>query len=86
MTVQLAALSQLPILAKSAASPATLLAIAQALNDNGNPRAVVRMLDAQLALQPPSAELYAVLADACQASGDPSRASEARALAAALKK
>ncbi|MGB8029012.1 MAG: GWxTD domain-containing protein [Terracidiphilus sp.] len=86
MTVQLAALSQLPILAKSAASPATLLAIAQALNKNGDPKAVVRMLDAQLALQPPSADLYAVLADACQASGDTNRAREARALAAALKK
>ncbi len=86
MTVQLAALSQLPILAKSPASEPTLLAIAQALNKNGDPKAIVRMLDAQLTLQPPSADLYAVLADACQASGDTNLAREARALAMALKK
>ncbi|MEI9970439.1 MAG: GWxTD domain-containing protein [Terracidiphilus sp.] len=83
---QLAALSQEPLLAKTAAKPSTLVAIAGALNKSGNPKAAVRMLDAQLALQPPSTDLYMVLADACEASGDTNRAQEARALAAALKK
>jgi GWxTD domain-containing protein len=86
MTEQLAALSQEPILAKTAASPSTLLAIAWALNKSGNPKAVVRLLETQIALQSPSVDLYNALADACQASGNTSRANEVRALAANLKK
>ncbi len=86
MTEQLAALSQDSILAKSAANPSTLLAIASALSKSGNPKAVVRLLEAQIALQSPSVDLYDALADACQASGNTSRANEVRALAANLKK
>ena len=86
MTDQLAALSELPILTKTAADPATLLAIAQALNKQGNAKAVVRLLESQISLQPPDADLYTVLADACQATGDKNRANEARTLAANLKK
>ena len=86
MTDQLAALSEQPILIKTAASPATLLAIAQALNKKGNAKAVVRLLEAQISLQPPDADLYTVLADACQATGDKNRANEARSLAQNLKK
>lgn len=85
-TDRLAALNQLPILSKVAATPSTLLAIASALNKTGNPKAAVRMLEAQVALQPPSVDLYNALADSCVASGDTSRANEARALAANLKK
>lgn len=86
MTDQLAALSDQPILTKTAASPATLLAIAQALTKIGNAKAVVRLLEAQISLQPPDADLYKVLADACQAAGDKNRANEVRALAENLKK
>jgi predicted Zn-dependent protease len=86
MSEQLAALSQEPILAKTAANPSTLLAIAWALNKSGNPKAVVRLLEAQIALQSPSVDLYNALANACQASGNTSRANEVRALAANLKK
>ncbi|HVN94057.1 MAG TPA: GWxTD domain-containing protein [Terracidiphilus sp.] len=85
MIDQLAALNEQPIFAKTAANPATLLAIAQALNKNGNPKAVVHLLEEQISLQPPNAELYAVLADACQATGNASRAKEVRAMAANLK-
>ena len=85
-TEQLAALSRQPVLAKTAATPSTLLEIAGALNKNGNPKAVVQMLEAQLLVQPPNLELYNALADACQASGNTSRASELRSLAANLKK
>ena len=84
-TDDLAALSQQPILMQTAASPKTLVAIAQASNKIGNPKAAVKMLDAQIKLQPPSAELYGVMADACQASGDNSRAKEMRTLAAGVK-
>lgn len=86
MTDQLAALSQQPILTKTAVNPSTLLAIANALSQKGNPKEVVRMLEAQLALQPPSAELYNALADSCIASGDTNRAKDFRALATKLKK
>jgi GWxTD domain-containing protein len=85
-TDRLAALSKLPILEKTAASPGTLLLIAQALDKNGNPKAIVKMLEAQIALQPPSVDLYTVLADACQATGNKNRADELRNLAANLKK
>lgn len=86
MTEQLAALSQESILAKTAANPSTLLAIAGALDKSGNPKATVRLLEAQITLQPPSVDLYNALADACQATGNTSRANEARSLAANLKK
>jgi GWxTD domain-containing protein len=85
-TDELAALSQLPMLSKVAAKPSTLLAIAGALNKNNDSKAVARLLEAQIALQPPSAELYKTLADACVASGNTSRANEVRALLANLKK
>jgi len=85
MTDQLAALSQEPLLAKTPANPPTLLAIAGALNKKGNPAAIVSMLEAQVPLQPPNPDLYAVLADACQAVGKMNRAKELRALAANLK-
>jgi GWxTD domain-containing protein len=81
-TEDLAALSQQPILSSVAVSPKTLLPIAQALNKSGNPKAVVRMLELQIKLQPPNADLYRTLADACEASGDNSRARNLRALAA----
>ena len=86
MTDQLAALSQQPVLEKTAASPPTLLAIAEALNKSGNPREIVRMLEAQIILQPPNVDLYNALAAACQASGNTVRASEVRTLAANLKR
>ncbi len=86
MTQQLAALSQEPVLAKTAASPSTLLDLAGALNKTGNAKAVVRLLETQIALQPPSLDLYNALADACQATGNSNRASEVRAMAANLKK
>lgn len=86
MTDQLAALSQESILDKSAASPSTLLAITGALNKTGNPKAVMRMLEAQINLQPPRVDLYNALADACQATGNSTRAKEVRAMAANLKK
>jgi GWxTD domain-containing protein len=86
MTQQLAALSQEPILAKAAASPTTLLSIAGALNKTGNAKAIVRLLETQVALQPPNTDLYNALADACQATGNSNRAGEVRAMAANLKK
>ena len=86
MTDQLAALSQQPVLVKTAASPTTLLAIAAALSKSGNPKAAVSMLEAQVSLQAPNVALYNALADACQSSGNTNRASEVRALAANLKK
>jgi GWxTD domain-containing protein len=84
-TDDLAALSQQPILTQTAASPKTLMSIAQALTKNGNPKGAMKMLDAQIKLQPPNADLYRTMADACQASGDNSRASEMRTLAAGVK-
>jgi len=85
-TDQLAALNQLPMLTRVAATPSTLLAIAGALNKTGNPKAAARMLEAQTALQPPNVELYNALADAYIASGNTNRANEVRALATNLKK
>jgi hypothetical protein len=84
-TDDLAALSQQPILTQTAATPKTLVTIAQALEKNGNPKGAVKMLDAQIKRQPPNAELYRTLADACQASGDGSRANEMRTLANGVK-
>jgi hypothetical protein len=84
-TQELAALSEQPILAKTAAAPETLLMIAGALSKSGNPKGVVRMLEAQIKLQPPNAELYRTLASACEATGDSSRAKDLRVLAAGVK-
>lgn len=81
----LAALSQQPILMQSAVSPKTLLLIAQALTKNGNPKGVVRLLEAQIKLQPPNGDLYLTLADACEASGDTGRARELRNQATGIK-
>ncbi len=81
-TQELAALSQHPILSQTAAAPGTLLLIAQALTKSGNPKAVVRLLELQIKLQPPSTDLYRTLADACEATGDKARAHDLRALAA----
>lgn len=83
-TDRLVALSQKPILSDTAVSPGTLLVIAGALSKSGNPKAIVQMLEAQIKLQPPSAELYRTLADACEATGDRSRAKDLRALAAGV--
>jgi GWxTD domain-containing protein len=77
----LAALSQQPIIAGTAMSPKTLLAISQGLTKTGNPKGVVRMLEAQIKMQPPNAELYRTLADACEATGNGGRARDLRALA-----
>jgi GWxTD domain-containing protein len=85
MTDQLVELSRTPILEKSAANPATLLVLAQALNKNGNPKAIVHLLETQIALQPPSVDLYTTLADACIATGNKVRAVELRGLAAKVK-
>jgi GWxTD domain-containing protein len=82
---ELAALSRQPILTQTAVPPQTLLPIAQALTKNGNPKEVVRMLEAQIKLQPPNGDLYRTLADACEASGDGSRAREVRSLANGIK-
>ncbi|MGB6975814.1 MAG: GWxTD domain-containing protein [Terracidiphilus sp.] len=81
-TDKLAALSQQPLLSNTAVFPGTLVVIASALSKAGNPKGIVRMLEAQIKLQPPSAELYRTLADACEATGDRSRASDLRAMAA----
>ena len=80
----LAALSQQPIVAGTAVPPNTLLAISQALTKEGNPKGVVRMLDAQIKLQPPSAALYRALADASEATGNAARAHDLRNLAAGV--
>jgi len=84
-TDALASLSQMRILAHSAVDPKTLLPIAGALNKTGNPKGVVRLLEAQIKLQPPNGELYKTLADACEASGDTSRARDLRSLATGVK-
>jgi hypothetical protein len=81
-TEELASLASQPILTKTAAAPKTLLLIAQALTKNKNPKSVVRLLDQQLKLQPPSSELYRALAYACEATGDNAKARDLRALAA----
>jgi len=80
----LAALSQQPVLKETAAAPATLLAIGKALTKTGNPKAVVQMLDAQIKLQPPNADLYRALADACEATGNGTRAHDLRDLASKI--
>ena len=81
----LALLNQQPILTGTAVSANTLLPIAAALTKNGNPKEVVRMLEAQIKLQPPSVDLYRTLADACEAAGDRNRAHDLRSLAAGIK-
>jgi GWxTD domain-containing protein len=78
---ELAALSQQPVLVETGVTPKTLLSIGQALSKNGNPKSVVRMLEAQLKLQPPNDELYLSLANACEATGDNARARDLRTLA-----
>jgi len=70
---------------QTAVSPKTLLLIAPALTKNGNPKGVVRMLEAQIKLQPPNPDLYRTLADACEASGYNGRARDLRSLATGLK-
>jgi hypothetical protein len=82
---ELVKLGQQPILVKTAVSPATLLPITKALRDHGNTRDVVRILEAQIKLQPPSSDLYRTLADACEAAGDSGRARDLRTLANAIK-
>ena len=84
-TDDLAALSRQPILMTTATLPKALLAIAQALTKNGNPKEVVRMLEAQIKLQPPDKDLYRTLADACEASGLTGRAHDLRSLATDIK-
>lgn len=79
---ELAALNQQPVLMESAVAPKTLLSISQALTKTGNPKAQVRMLEAQIKLQPPNGELYLSLASACEATGDTARARDLRTLAA----
>jgi GWxTD domain-containing protein len=81
---ELAALSQQPVLSHSAAAPKTLLAIANALTNRGNPKSVVSLLEVQIRLQPPSVDLYKALANACEVTGDPSRARELRVLASGV--
>jgi GWxTD domain-containing protein len=81
-TEDLAALAQQPMVAKTAVAPNALLAISQALTKTGNPKEVVRMLEAQIKLQPPSAALYRALADASEATGNAARARDLRTLAA----
>ncbi|HET7103786.1 MAG TPA: GWxTD domain-containing protein [Terracidiphilus sp.] len=83
-TQELAAMSRQPILAQAPAAPRTLLAIAQALQSTGDQKAEVQMLEAQIKLQPPNAGLYRALADACEATGDKTRAREMRSLAAGV--
>ncbi len=78
---ELAALSQQPVATGTAVGPKTLLAISQALTKTGNPKGVVRMLEAQIKLQPPSGALYRALADACEATGNGTRARDLRSLA-----
>lgn len=82
---QLAALSQQPVLLRDAAAPKTLLAIAQALKATGDLKAEVHLLETQIKLQPPNADLYRTLADACEATGDKSRAQTLRSLAEGTK-
>jgi GWxTD domain-containing protein len=77
----LAALSRQPMLAGTAVSPNALLAISQALTKQGDPKDVVRLLETQIKLQPPSAPLYRALADASEATGNSARARDLRTLA-----
>lgn len=81
-TEELAGLARQPLLARTAVAPKTLLLIAQALTKSGNPKGIVRLLELQIKLQPPSSDLYRTLADACEATGDNARAHDLRTLAA----
>jgi len=83
---QLAGLGKLQVLTKISASPSTLLSIAGALKKAGDDKSIVRIFEAQLKLQAPSIDLYNVLADAYQATGNSGHAKETRGLAADLKK
>ncbi|HWG20015.1 MAG TPA: GWxTD domain-containing protein [Terracidiphilus sp.] len=80
-TDDLAKLSQQPILMQAAASPKTLLSISQALKERNNSKEIVRVLEAQIKLQPPNVDLYHALADACEATGNLGRARELRDMA-----
>jgi Flp pilus assembly protein TadD len=84
-TGELAALALQPILTRIAASPKTLLLIAQALTSSGNPKGVVQLLELQIKLQPPDSGLYQALADACDTTGDHARAKDLRSLASGIK-
>jgi GWxTD domain-containing protein len=84
-TEELAALSRQSVLTRTAGTPKTLLLIAQALTKSGNPKAVVALLELQIKLQPPNTELYQALSDACEATGDHTRARNLRALAAGIQ-
>jgi hypothetical protein len=65
-------------------APNALLSISQALTKEGNPKGVVRMLETQIKLQPPSAPLYKALADASEATGNIVRARDLRSMAAGV--
>lgn len=82
---ELARLSQQPIVTQNAVDPKTLLLVSQALTKIGDPKSVVRMLEAQIKLQPPSASLYKTLADACEATGNSARARDLRSLATGVQ-
>jgi len=82
---ELSKLSLQPIMTLGAVNPHTLLTISEALTKLGNAKGVVRMLEAQIKLQPPNSSLYLALANACESSGDSARARDLRRLAAAIK-
>jgi len=82
---ELAGLSLQPIVTRSSVDPKTLLIISQALTTLANPKGVVRMLETQIKLQPPTAPLYLALANAYEASGNPTRARDLRSLAEGIK-
>lgn len=82
---ELAKLSDEPILNRTAIEPKTLLILSQALTKAGNPKGVVRLLEPQIKLQPPTAPMYLALAAAYEATGDRARAGDLRTLAAKLK-
>ena len=83
-TEDLAALSNQPMITATAVAPNALLSISQALTKEGNPKGVVRMLETQIKLQPPSAPLYKALADASEATGNIVRARDLRSMAAGV--
>jgi predicted Zn-dependent protease len=82
---ELSRLSLQPVVTQTAVEPRTLLLISNALTKLGNTKGVVRMLEAQIKLQPPSAPLYNALANASEATGNMTRAHDLRTLAAAIK-
>lgn len=84
-TADLAALGRQPILSRTAAAPGTLLAVANALRVTGNPKAEAELLETQIKLQPPNADLYRTLADVCEAMGNKTRARDLRSLAEGAK-